>query len=71
MKGLGGNKWEQVDTKEVLREGWDKDEPKTRIAPVYGYTPSIEISVEVKSTVLTQEVETLDLAKVIKAINNL
>lgn len=71
VKGLGGNKWEQVDTKEVPRDAWDKDEPKTRIAPVYGYTPVVEKIVEVTTAVLTQEVETLDLAKVIKAINNL
>lgn len=70
-KEVRGHKWEQMDTKEVPRETCDPGDAKTRIAPVYGYTPEIEMSVEVKSTVLIQEVEVLDLAKVIKAINNL
>lgn len=71
MVKSSGQTWEQVDTKEVVREVYETGEGKYRIAPVYGYTPAIEKTVEVKSTVLTQEVETLDLAKVIKAINNL
>lgn len=70
-----GKVWAIVGTKEVDREDrhyqHDKDEPKTRIDNIYGHTPEIEKDVEVTNTVLTQEVETLDLAKVIKAINNL
>ena len=75
IKKVAGKQWAVVSTKEVPRDpsyyDQDKSEPKTRIDNVYGYTPEIEKSEEVKSTILTQEVETLDLPAVIKAINKL
>ena len=75
VKKIVGKEWATIGTKEVPRDEsfyrQDKDEPKTRIEDVRGYTPEIEKNVEVKATVLTQEVETIDLAAVIKAINKL
>lgn len=75
VKKIVGKEWAIIGTKEVPRDEsyyrQDKDEPKTRIEEVRGYTPETEKNVEVKTTVLTQEIETIDLAKVIKAINNL
>lgn len=38
---------------------------------VYGYGPEIATTTDVLREVLTQEVDTLDLAAVIRAINNL
>jgi hypothetical protein len=74
VKKIGGE-WKIVGTKEVERapefhRGSDR-QPKTRIEDVYGYTPEIEKTVEVSREVLKQNVDTLDLAKVIQVINNL
>lgn len=75
VKQIVGKDWDIIGTKEVPRDECyyreDKDEPKTRIEEVRGYTPEIEKNVEVTRMVLTQETETLDISKVIKAINNL
>jgi hypothetical protein len=75
VKKMAGKEWSTIGTKEVPREKSfydnDESEPKTRIEDVRGYTPEIEKFVEVTNTVLSQEIETMDLAKVIKAINNL
>lgn len=75
VKQVVGKEWAIIGTKEVPREQAfyrdDKSAPKTRIDEVRGYTPEIERVVEVTNTVLIQEVETMDLSKVIKAINNL
>ena len=75
VKKIVGKEWATIGTKEVPRDRkyWsdDSNQPKTRIEDVRGYTPEIEKNVEVKAAVLTQEVETLDLAAVIKAINKL
>ena len=75
VKQTVGKEWGIVGTKEVPRDEsyyrQDKREPKTRIEEVRGYTPEIEKNVEVTRMVLTQEVETMDLSKVIKAVNNL
>ncbi len=75
VKKLVGKDWAVIGTKEEPREqGFymhDKTEPSTRIVEVWGYTPEIEKGVQMTSTILTQEVETLNLADVIKAINGL
>ena len=75
VREMVGNVWGVIGTKEVEREqryyGTDEKEPKTRIEDVHGYLPPVERSTQVKSTLLTQEVESLGLSKVIKAINNL
>jgi len=67
--------WETLETKEVPREhnfySDDPKEPKTRIEQVRGWTPEIEQDEEVETKVLEQTVDSLDLSKVIKAINNL
>lgn len=75
VKKTVGKEYRIIGEKEVLREpNLYRDsaaEPKTRIENIYGYTPETENSVEVTSVILTQEVETLDLALVIKSINKL
>lgn len=74
LKRLVNGDWQIIGTKEVERDKmfWEqRTETKTRIEEVYGYTPAVEKVVEETTTLLTQEVQTLDLAKVIKAINNL
>lgn len=74
VKKIVGKDWAVVGSKEV---GQDPrycivaDAPKTYMEDVRGYTPEVEKLVEVKSDILIQEVETLDLPAVIKAINNL
>ena len=65
--------WEKIGEKEVERE-WmpqQKGEAKTRIEPVMGYTPEVETIVSERRTVLTQEVDQLNLKHVIRAINEL
>lgn len=75
VKKMVGKEWAIVGTKEVAREEQfyrrSEEEPRTRIEDVRDYTPEVEKSVEVKREVLVQEVETLDLAAVIRAINRL
>ena len=74
VKKVSGKEWAKIDTEEVEREGryaMGENEPKTRIKDVMGYTPEIEKLVSVTREVLVQVVDDLDLAKVIKAINNL
>lgn len=75
VKEFVGKEWETIGTKEVPREKTyyenSKDEPKTRIEEVRGYTPEIEKNVVKSVQVLSQTIENIDLAKVIKAINNL
>ncbi len=69
-----GKEYVQIDTEEVERDdrwGSQPDEPKTRIKPVYGYSPEIEKKVTVKREVLTQTVDELDVNKVIRAINGI
>lgn len=69
--------WGTVGYKEVERESRfysgasNEGEPKTRIEEVRGYLPPVEQDVKLEREVLTQEVEELDLAAVIKAINKL
>lgn len=60
-----------IDTMEVSREKYSTDEEPTRIKNVYGYAPDVEKTVTEKQQLLIQEVDELDLPKVIMAINNL
>ncbi len=67
--------YQKIGEKEVLREESfyvrDSKESKTRIESVLGYPPSIEKIVSVERQVLIQEVEDMDIGRVLKAINNL
>lgn len=76
VKKIVSNEWGIVGTKEVARdETYYRDdptgkEPKTRIEEVRGYLPPQEREAEKAVEILKQTVETLDVAKVIKVINN-
>ena len=65
--------WDKIGEKEVERERMlqEEGEAKTRIEPVMGYTPEVETVVSERRTVLTQEVDALNLKNVIRAINEL
>ena len=69
-----GKDWAQVGTKEVSRAiafiNTNEDET-SRMEPVYDYTPEIEKTIEEERDVLIQEVDTLDVAAVIRAVNGL
>jgi hypothetical protein len=75
VKKLCGKEWTVIGTKEVEREERfyqrQEGEPKTRIEEVRGYTPEIERDIPVTNTLLVQEIDTLDIGQVIRAINNL
>lgn len=75
VKKITGKEWATLGTREVKRDpGFytgDTGEPKTRIEEVRGYTPEIEKTVIESHEILTQTVEKLDLAAVIKAVNGL
>ena len=75
VKTMAGKEWTIIGTKEVPRDASyyrdDSNQPKTRIEEVRGYTPEIE-KLQVQTVeVLKQQVDDLDLAAVIKAINKL
>ena len=67
--------WGVVGTKEVPREerfyGAETNGPKTRIEEVRGRLPDVEKTVVEEFEILKQRVDKLDLAAVIKAVNNL
>lgn len=75
IESVAGKEWVQVGTKEVPREDrffqQDKSEPKTRMEPVYGYSPEITKRKVETTEIFQQTVPNLDLAAVIKAINKL
>ena len=73
VRKINGKKWDIVGQKEVEREErFYRDEgPKTRIEPIYGYTPEIEATITEKREALKQTVDDLDLPAVIRAINKL
>lgn len=75
VKKLVGKDWAVLSTKEVPRDTTfyrgDKNEPKTRIEEVHGYTPEIEKMVEETRFVLEQVVDDMNVTAVIKAINKL
>lgn len=64
---------EQVETKQKKKREWeriaDSGNPKDDGA-IYGYVDNI-IDEEETTTLLKQNLETLDITKVIKAINNI
>lgn len=71
----GGNNWEKVGESD---QPFDKDndkrhavENKVNVYSVYGYTPVYETMGTETIEILKQTVEKLDLAKVIRAINDL
>ncbi len=69
-----GKEWGVIGTKEVARDTQflqDREEPRTRIEEIRGYTPEIEKTVVETREVLKQCVDELDLSAVIKAINKL
>ncbi len=55
----GGNNWERTGSK---KEGGGDE---------YGYTPKVTKTKEVERTILIQEVDTIDLKEIIKAINGI
>lgn len=74
VKKLAGKEWKEIGTREVARDeafSRSSSESKTRIESVMGYTPEIERVVESTTEILSQTVEELDVAAVIKAINKL
>jgi len=58
-----------VDT--MVGRRWEKGGPEKQGTDGYGYTPMISRPVEREIELLRQTVEELDLAAVIKAVNNL
>jgi hypothetical protein len=71
---LTEQKWEIIGTQEIPRDASytiAEDAAKTRITDVRGHTPQIETKKPVVREILKQEVESLDLAAVIKAVNGL
>lgn len=67
--------WVVLGTEEVDRDEryyrHQENEPKTRIKDVMGYAPAIDKPHTESIEILKQTVDELDLAAVIKAINNL
>jgi hypothetical protein len=68
--------WQVVDkrpyTKEELNDVSEYSKPdKGALKPIYGHPPARQVEVEVNREILKQRVETLDLAKVIQAVNGL
>jgi hypothetical protein len=70
-----GKHWAKVGSDEEERDiaFWqNKDkEPKTRIVDKMGYTPETETVVDETIVRLQQNVDSLDIEEVIRAINNL
>lgn len=64
--------WAKVGEKEVERSGAffssSGVEPRTRIEPVMGYTPEIEVRKEITEKVLEVQVDSLDLPGVVSAV---
>jgi hypothetical protein len=74
VKKIVGKDYVVIGSKEVERDlsfRSSPNEPKTRVDPVYGYSPEIEKSVPETVTVLEQTVDLLDLKTVIAAINGM
>jgi len=67
--------WTIVDkrpyTEKEAHDAFEPQEFAKELKEVRGYAPSREVTVTVEQTVLIQEVEELDIAKVIIAINKL
>lgn len=54
-----------------MGQQWELTGEKKDGKPEYGYTPAIVKEVSVERTVLTQEVEELNIEAVIKAVNDI
>lgn len=63
--------WVTLDTEEVGRSQFSTDEHPSRVKDVYGYAPDVEETFTEKRDLLIQEVDEMDLAKVIRAINGM
>lgn len=65
----------EITIKEIKTETQSGGKEWKLIGPengaVYGYTPEVEVQVEVETKILQQIVKDLDLPAVIKAINNI
>lgn len=62
---------EEVERKKSFYDMEDKDEPKTRITEITGWSPEIEKTEEVTTEIYKQCVDELDLNKVIIAVNGI
>ncbi len=74
VKKIIGAEWRKIGDREETRDPHllrDSEDHITRIADVMGYTPEMEGTRDETRTVLEQNVDTLDMAAVIKAINKL
>jgi len=66
-------KWEKIGEREVLRDQTylSQNDSKTRIESVMGHTPEIEVREIVTIKTYEQTVDSLDLVKVIAAVNGI
>ena len=81
VKGEGGGNWQKIgesnnpydnDSDDIRNPGTrDVVEGSKDVYAVYGYTPTREVNTTKETELFKQSVEKLDLARVIKAINNL
>ncbi len=75
FKRVENPEWKKIDTEEVPRDETyykiSDNEPKTRIKEIMGYTPEIEKTVTETNEIYRQSVDSLELADVIKAVNQL
>ena len=69
VKKMCGQEWTVVGQEDIVSS--EEPDIPIRTKPVYDYTPKIDKTVDVTVQVLQQTVETLDLPRVIKAINKL
>lgn len=69
-KVIRSPQWEKIGEKEVERDGrWvTPGEQRTRIEPVMGHTPEIEVRKEITEKVLEVQVDSLDLSSVVSAV---
>lgn len=69
------NEWGDIGEREVKRDAFlvaqDPDEPKTRIERVRGFLPPHEKDMPFERKILEQEVLSIDLVAVIKAVNGI
>ena len=71
-----GKDWKVIEQRPVTKEDVEnafgaEESYDGKMKDVYGYTPGIDKPIEEEREVLRQTVEELDLATVIKAVNNL
>jgi hypothetical protein len=82
VKKIGGREWKVVDKRPYTKEEYNNERyflgsgnkevtTPMPIKEVMGYTPEKEVEETVERQILKQSVESVDLQKVIKAINNI